>query len=159
LDEEVETFYGLPVERLQAKLLTMHSYRKAIANVLRQLITEKAGVDYVLALTPSSLMPPCLKVVEQSDAIVVAIEDSPENILARITFYDVDSNPIEKKLTAREKQQYLKEIKLDIAYFRKSFIHADRRVTISNLSVEESVAKIRKAVAGVFNQVPANAAE
>lgn len=148
LDEEVESYYNLPIERLQAKLLTSKSYRKAIARVLQQLIIEKEGLDYVLALTPSSLMPPCLTVIEQSDAIVVAIEDSPENILNRITFYDVNSNLIEKKLTIRERRLYLREIKLDTTYFGKSFIHADYRVTISNLGIKEAAETIRETIAG-----------
>lgn len=45
--------------------------------------------------------------------------DNPENILNRITFYDIDSRPIEERLSERENLLYLREIKRDIAYYRK----------------------------------------
>jgi hypothetical protein len=39
-----------------------------------------------------------------------------ENILERITFYDIDSRRIDKHLTGKERILYLKEIKADISY-------------------------------------------
>ena len=45
------------------------------------------------------------------DAIIVVLEDTPENILERITFYDVDSRPLQRNLTDREKRLYVREIK------------------------------------------------
>jgi shikimate kinase len=42
------------------------------------------------------------------------VTNTPENLLERIRFYDIDSRPIEKKLTANEKKLSLKEIKEDI---------------------------------------------
>ncbi len=46
--------------------------------------------------------------------VTVAVHDAPENILERITFYDIDSRRIEKHLTEEEWLLYLKEIKADI---------------------------------------------
>ena len=57
-----------------------------------------------------------LRAIRKSTGITVALSDRPENILARIRFYDVDSNPIEKVLTAEERRDYLKEIRKDITY-------------------------------------------
>jgi hypothetical protein len=57
------------------------------------------------------------KVVNQRrDATIVVLEDIAENILKRITFYDIDSRPVPMNLTDREKRLYLREIKRGIAY-------------------------------------------
>jgi hypothetical protein len=53
--------------------------------------------------------------------VTVAVHDAPENILERITFYDIDSRRIEKHLTGEERLLYLKEIKADISYFKRSY--------------------------------------
>ena len=47
---------------------------------------------------------------------IPVVHDTPENILERITFYDIDSRRIEKHLTGEERVLYLKEIKADISY-------------------------------------------
>jgi shikimate kinase len=87
-----------------------------------------------------------LELLEKSSGIAVALNDEPENILARITFYDIDSKPIEKKLTAHEKRLYLKEIKKDITYFRKSYERADLHVDISGLDIEQAAGKVKEAL-------------
>jgi shikimate kinase len=51
------------------------------------------------------------------DATTIVLSDTPENILRRITVYDVESRPLQKKLTDHEKGLYLREIKRDIAYY------------------------------------------
>ena len=67
----------------------------------------------------------------------------PENILKRITFYDVDSRPIQRTLTDRERRLYLQEIKGDIAYFRRSYKRAHIRVDITGWSPEEASLRIK----------------
>jgi shikimate kinase len=40
------------------------------------------------------------KVVNKTqDAVIAVLKDTPENIFKRMTFYDVDSRPIQKNLT------------------------------------------------------------
>ncbi len=75
-------------------------------------------------------------------AVTVAVHDTPENILKRITFYDIDSQPIDKHLTDEERRLYLKEIKADISYFKRSYERADLHVTIAGLDPEASAAAI-----------------
>ena len=74
--------------------------------------------------------------------VTVAVHDTPENILERITFYDIDSRRIEKHLTGEERILYLKEIKADISYFKRSYERADLQVTITGLDPEASAAAI-----------------
>lgn len=74
------------------------------------------------------------------------VTDRPENILERIRFFDIDSRPIEKKLTPKEKKSYLREFKKDITYFRPSYQRANLQVDISGLNPDRAVRKIKEAV-------------
>jgi len=76
----------------------------------------------------------------------VVVTDKPENILDRIRFFDIDSRPIEKNLTAREKKLYLREIKKDITYFRTSYKRAKLQVDISGLDPDQAARKVKEAV-------------
>ena len=140
LDDEVERHFGLSIERLQARFLTGYSYRKECAVVLERIAT--ANPDCVIALPPSGLRDAFLRVVRRMPVVTVAVHDTPENILKRITFYDIDSRPIDKHLTGQERILYLKEIKADIAYFKRSYARADLQVIITGLDPEASAAAI-----------------
>lgn len=82
----------------------------------------------------------------QSDGVTVALSDKPENILERITFYNIDSKLIEKCLTSSEKRWYLNEIKKDITYFRKTYDRAHLRVDISDLDPKQAALRIKHAI-------------
>ena len=76
----------------------------------------------------------------------MALSDKPENILERITFYNIDSKLIEKCLTSSEKRWYLNEIKKDITYFRKTYDRAHLRVDISDLDPKQAAHRIKHAI-------------
>jgi shikimate kinase len=78
----------------------------------------------------------------QAQLPIIVLQDKQENILARIVFFDKNSNPIVKQMSADEKAYYLQEIKNDIAYFGRTYKKAHRTVEISGLGVEKSAAKI-----------------
>jgi shikimate kinase len=99
LDEEVERHFGLSIERLQARFLTGYSDRKECAAVLERVAT--ANPDCVIALPPSGLRDAFLRVVRRVPGVTVAVRDTPENTLERITFYDTDSRRIDKHHPAR----------------------------------------------------------
>ena len=109
---EIERYFGTSIERLQARFLTDYSYRKECSVVLIRIAADNQSC--VIAHMPSGLRDAYLRVIRKVACLTVAIEDSPENILQRITFYDIDSKLIEKHLTDEEKRLYLKEIKKDI---------------------------------------------
>ncbi len=146
LDHEIETFFGTSIERLQKKLRTIHSYRKEAARALVHLLSRPDSRDSVIALPPSGLMGGYLEVLKKAPGITVALNDKPENILERITFYDRESKLIDKDLTADEKHLYLREIKKDISYFRKTYERADLQVDISGLTIEQAADKVKEAL-------------
>lgn len=146
LDAEVEKFHGTSIERLQNRSPSMDDFRKKCAAVLIHLATRESAEDIVVALPPRGLMGPYLRAVRVLGAVTVALRDRPENILSRIAFYDIDSKPIEKRLTRVEERLYLKEIKEDLAYFGRSYAKADLQVDLADTrGIEEAAAKVDEA--------------
>lgn len=143
LDTEIEKFFATSIERLQQRFLTSYSYRKeaskALGHVLANLNSQPAIVD----LPPSGLMDSYWRVVKTIPAIIVVLEDEPGNILARVTFYDIDSRPVSKQLTVSEKRSYLQDIKEDMSYFRRSYRRANLHVNVAGLAPEAAALKIR----------------
>ncbi len=146
MDREIEMFFGTSIERLQNRLLTIHSYRNEAAKALAHLLNSPASRHSVIALPPSGLMGGYLRAVKKSTGITVALSDRPENIVERLTFYDIDSKLIEKDLTAEERSLYLREIRKDITYFRKSYERADLRVDISDMDPRQAAHRVKQAV-------------
>jgi len=155
LDNEIESFFETSIEQLQSRFLTMHSFRRFLtmhsfrneaAKALVHLLKRPESRDCVVALPPSGLMGGYLRAIKKANGITAVITDKPENILDRIRFYDIDSRPIEKKLTPKEKKLYLGEIKKDITYFRKSYQRANLQVDISGLDADQAARKVKEAV-------------
>jgi shikimate kinase len=142
LDQEIETFFGTSIERLHNRFLTVYSFREEAAKALAHLLNRTESRTCVVALPPSGLMGGYLRVLKKTNGTIVALDDRPENILERIRFYDIDSRPMEKKLTAKEKKLYLREIKKDITYFRKSYQRANLQVDIAGLNPEQAAWKV-----------------
>ena len=146
LDQEIEGFFQTSIERLQKRFLTVHSFRSEAAKALVHLLNSPDSERCVIALPPSGLMGGYLRVIKKTEGTVVVITDKPENILKRITFYDIDSRPLEKKLTSKEEELYLREIKKDITYFRTSYHRANLKVDISGLDANQAACKLIEAV-------------
>lgn len=138
LDQAVERQLGAPISRLQERYGTMDRYREAAAAVLANILLSFDSRQAVIALPPSGLMGPYWRQLRGRSVVTVVLEDTAENILRRIRFFDDDSRPIEKSLTPRERTHYLREIRRDMAYFRRSYRKADARVAMSGCSVTEA---------------------
>ena len=146
LDNEIESFFGTSIERLQNRFLTMHSFRNEAAKALVDLLNRPESQDCVIALPPSGLMGGYLRAIKKANGTTVVVTDKPENILQRIRFYDIDSRLIEKKLTPKEKKLYLGEIKKDITYFHTSYQRANLQIDISGLNADKAARKVKEAI-------------
>jgi len=143
LDKEIERFFSMPIEHLQEKFFTMYSFRQEASKALQYLLKREDSGDSVIALPPSGLMDNYWRVVKRENGTIVVLTDDAANILKRITFYDKDSQPIEKHVTEKEKRLYLKEIKKDITYFNRTYKRADISVRISGLGHEHAAEKVK----------------
>lgn len=146
LDVEVEAFFKTSIERLQQSCFNMYEFREEAAKALADLLTRPESAESVIALSPGGLMGGYLKVLKKNHGIKVVITDKPENIVERLCFYDIDSRPIEKELTLKEKKLYLREVKGDMTYFGTSYKRANLQVDISGLEPVQAAHKIIDAV-------------
>jgi shikimate kinase len=143
LDKEIEKYFNTSIERLQDKFLTTHSFREEASKALIHVLGLQGAKNCIIALPPSGLMGGYLRVVKKAGGITICINDTPENILKRVTFYDKESRQIFKELTAKEKKLCLSQIKNDISYFRPSYKKADLHIKINGLNADEAAMKIR----------------
>ena len=144
LDYEIESFFSMPIERLQGKCLTMYAFRQEAAKALTHLLKREESGEAVIALPPSGLMDNYWRVVKRAKGTIVVLTDDAANILKRITFYDKDSNPIAKHVTEKEKPLYLKEIEKAITYFNRTYKRADIAVHLSGLGPEQAAKKVKE---------------
>ncbi len=117
----------------------MNGYRKKASIVLNNLLTK--NIDSVISGTPSGLKFSYLQVYKKHKAdkniYSICINDSFENVLERLTFYDKDSKPILEKLDESKKKRYLKEIRADYNYFKTSYERADLQIDIENIKLDD----------------------
>jgi shikimate kinase len=148
LDAETERFFGTSIERLQNSHPTRNGFRRDVAKALQRVLSLEDSRDCVIALPPRGLMGPCWKVVQKvQDAMIIVLHDTPENILERITFYDIDSRKTDKILTDDERCHYLREIRDDIRYFKRSWQKAHLVVDIAACcDAENAACKILEAL-------------
>ncbi len=144
LDTEIERWFGTSIERLRQRYLTPYSFRIEASKALKEVLCrEQCGQNCVVALPPSGLMDAYWRVVKTTKAAIVILQDKPENILKRITFYDTDSHQIQKHLTEQEKRLYLREIKSDITYFGRTYKRATATVEIAGLGPDDAAQKVK----------------
>jgi shikimate kinase len=105
LDEEIQDYYKKPIERIQDECLTISGYREKASIVLDKLLSKV--IDSVISGTPSGLKFSYLQVYKRhidKELISICLNDSFENVLDRLPFYDKDSNPIIEKLDESKKR-------------------------------------------------------
>ncbi len=136
LDIEVQNYYQKPIERIQRECITLNGYREKASVVLEKLFNLRENA--VISGTPSGLKYYYLQVYKkckkETEIISVHLMDNPNNILKRLTFYDIDSNLMNVKLDSDKKKRYLKEIIADLNYFKKSLCRADLQINIEKMS-------------------------
>lgn len=146
LDYEIESFFGTSIERLQNRFLTMQIFRNEAAKALAHLLNRPESRNSVIALSPAGLLGGYWRIMKRVSGITVVLNDTPENLLKKIRFYDIDTQPLEVELTDEEKIYYLRDIKLDNTYFKTSYKRANLQVDISGLDPDQSACKVIEAV-------------
>ena len=128
----------MSIEQLHQKYWMPHDFRKEASKALSNILDKPESQQAFIALPPSGLMGGYLAVIKKNQGLKIALLDRPERILGRVVFYDVDSRPMDKRLTNEERPLYLKEIKKDITYFKKPYTRADLQVSIKDMDVEQA---------------------
>lgn len=140
VDIEAEQFYGTSIRRLQDSYTVQAELLIAVSKVLEHMIRRED--DFVAALPPFGLMGAMWPVIKDSGSTVILLNDTPKNILKRIIFFDLDSNPINRVLSDEERNYYYEGIKDDIRYFRRSYRRASFEVDISGCDAEGAARRV-----------------
>jgi shikimate kinase len=148
LDVETERFFGTSIERLQNSHLAPDGFRHDVAKALQHVLSLEESRSSVIALPPRGLMGPCWKVVQKvQDTVIIVLDDTPENILERVTFYDIDSRKIDRTLSDNERRHYIQEIRGDIGYFKRSWKKAHLVVDIAGcFDAEDAACRVLEAL-------------
>jgi shikimate kinase len=144
LDEEIEKYFGLPIERMQEQFLTIHSFREEAKKALSYILSLPQSGKCVIALPPSGLMGAYWNVIKNFEGKIIVLVDDPQNILKRIRFYDKDSRPIEIHLSEQDKKYYLSDIKKDIKYFGRTYRKADIMFDINGSEPETAAKRLKE---------------
>jgi len=143
-DDTVEKYYGMAIEHLQEKYLTMDIFRQKASIALLSVLSRNENKNAVIALPPNGLMGVYWDVVNESSGIIIVLKDSAQNIFNRIEFYDDNSKLITKTLSEKESKYYLSEIKKDILYYNNSYMRANHSVSIEGLNIQDAVEKVHE---------------
>jgi shikimate kinase len=147
LDAEIERYFETSIERLQRRYLTPYSFRKEASKALKRVLSREGSRECVIVLPPRGLMDSYWRVVKRAEGTIVVVRDEPANIVKRIIFYDINSHPIHRVLTEKERGLYVREIRKDIAYFGRTYRKAHITVDIAGLAPDDAARKVKE-VAG-----------
>jgi len=143
LDEEVESYYGKPIEFLKKEFFTMDAFRQKAALVLEGIIASNLD-NYIIALPPSGFKDVYWKKLQMVNPVTIVLADRAKNILQRLEFFDQYSKPLPRReLTELEKAHYLREISLDMKYFGRFYSKANYRIKVAGRGGDEVVREIR----------------
>jgi shikimate kinase len=144
LDQNVEDYYGNPIEIIQNESYGIMDFREKASIVLDELFSIEG--DAVIAGTISGLTGAYLRVYKRhkktSKLISVHLYDKPENILERLTFYDENSQLMQIYLSDEKRKKYLRKIKADYTHFKKSLQKSDLQIHIDGFTLNKIVEQI-----------------
>ncbi|MBN4074575.1 MAG: hypothetical protein COA82_04010 [Alkaliphilus sp.] len=130
-DLEIENYFGQPISFIQKDSWLGDSYRKKVRVVLEKILRDNHD-NFVVAMTPSSLMREHFSIIKKHEGIItIALKDKSKYIFERLRFYDEYSKPIDIEINERQKKLYLKEISEDNEYFSRTYKKATMQYHIN----------------------------
>ena len=141
-DHEVEAHFGCGLGTVKKRFLTPASFRHATGPLLADCLARHPDQGLVLASCPSGLHAPYYRFLRRASATVVALTDSPENILKRLSFFDDHGRPIAVPLTPAALTYYRTDIRKDLAYFGRFYRKADLHFDVSGATPVDAAARL-----------------
>ncbi len=131
LDNEIEKYCHMTIEQF-VKTGWFYERDKTRGIVIGN--TLNIPGDKVFAIAPIYYSRNFNKYLEREDVIAIELQDTVENIFDRLAFYDENGNLYDDSEEYKEKHRdhYLKEVKEDIAAYKKSFKKIQNKYFINN---------------------------
>jgi adenylate kinase family enzyme len=140
LDEEVKKHFSMSLEKF-VKTGTLRERDIKRDDVICKIMGYSG--DKVFAISPVSYLVNLNQFISRSDVLAIELQDSPANIFDRLVFSD-ENDVIYKddEYKYEHAAHYLKEIKADIAYYKKTFAKVKNKFFIDNDPIEVVVDRI-----------------
>lgn len=139
-DEETKREFGVPLLELHNRYFTNSEYRKATRPLLARLLAEHPK-DVVIAMPPGGLFREYKSLLDKDhpDVLTVWMVDSAENIFSRLIFTDDYDNLITEPVINEENAgYYLREVRLDLEYYRRTHSKAAVRFDVAGADAEQA---------------------
>ena len=132
LDEEIKKCYEMTLQEFIDTYWWLNARDKMRGEMIGEIL--RRGGDKVVAVAPMYYSSFFSKYIKKRIAIGFELQDSPENIFSRLIFTDENDQVYEDSAEYREehKAYYLKEIKKDITFYKRSFAKIENKFQINN---------------------------
>jgi len=132
LDEEVRRHYDMTTQEFIDTFWALETRDKIRGELIGEIL-QRHG-DKIVAITPMYYSRHFSKYLKNGQAMGIELQDTPENIFNRLIFTDESDRVYEDSAEYREKHKayYMKEIKKNEMFYKKSFSKINNKFQINN---------------------------
>lgn len=132
LDEEIRNRYKMTQQEFIDTYWNLYERDKIRGDFIGELLNQKG--DKIIAVTPMYYSSFFSKYMKKGMAIGIELQDTVENIFNRTIFTDENDQIYEDSAEYREEHRayYLKEIKQDITFYKRSFAKIENKFQVNN---------------------------
>ena len=150
LDEEIKKQYG-KIDNFKLEYPFDYERHKRRGDILRKII-DKYVDNVVIAVSVINYSRFINDIIKDKDILAIQIQDKPENILKRLVYADEEDKIYPINISNIEEQEYyLKDIKKDIAYYKKIYGKIENKFDINGKLPEEATKELIKFIKKLNN--------
>ena len=150
LDEEIKKQYG-KIDNFKLKYPFDYGRHRIRADILKKIINKYAD-NVVIAVSVINYSRFINDIIKDKDILAIQIQDKPENILKRLVYADEEDKIYPINISNIEEQEYyLKDIKKDIAYYKKIYGKIENKFDINGKLPEEATKELIKFIKKLNN--------
>lgn len=137
LDEETKLYCHMTLEEF-VNTISYYERDKIRENILDNLLSRSQ--NKVIAVTPMYYSRCFNKYLTRDGVLAIELQDTPENIFSHLIFGD-ENDHVYKDDAYRDahRSYYLREIKKDITYYKRSFAKITNKFPVNNAPPSEVV--------------------
>ena len=136
MDDEIKRRYK-KIDTFRERFPNDYDRHKKRGEILLDII-NKYEDNVVIAVSPIFYEEFLVSALNQPKVIAIELQDAPENILERLVYADEDDNvyPLIIK-TKAERNYYLKDIKVDIRYYKNAYKKIENKFNMQGDTTKE----------------------
>ena len=143
LDEEIKRQYG-KIDSFQLEYPFDYERHRKRGEILKEII-DKYDDNVVIAVSVINYSRFINDIIKNKEILAIEIQDKPENILKRLVYADEEDRIFPINISnIEEKKYYLKDIKIDITYYKKIYSKIENKFDIDGKLPEEATEELVK---------------